>query len=91
MSNDDESAADGLISYNARLGLILFFVYLIFYAAFVYLSAFRGDLMAQPALAGVNLAVVYGFALILGAFLLAMVYMFLCKGEATERRSDEGS
>ena len=80
MSNDD-SPADRAISYNARVGLILFFVYLIFYAAFVYLSAFRGDLMAQPALAGVNLAVVYGFALILGAFLLALVYMILCRKE----------
>jgi uncharacterized membrane protein (DUF485 family) len=80
MSNDN-SANDGIISYNARLGLILFFIYLIFYAAFVYLSAFRGDLMAQPALAGVNLAVVYGFALILGAFLLAVIYMFLCRRE----------
>jgi uncharacterized membrane protein (DUF485 family) len=77
----ENSSSDRAISHNARLGLVLFFIYLIFYAAFVYLSAFRGDLMAQPALAGVNLAVVYGFALIFGAFVLAMVYMFLCRKE----------
>ena len=81
MSLDDEPQADRAISYNARVGLILFFLYLIFYALFVYLSAFRGDLMAQPALAGVNLAVVYGFGLIFGAFVLALVYMFLCRKE----------
>ena len=78
---ENNTSTDRAISYNARLGLILFFIYLIFYATFVYLSAFRGDLMAQPALAGVNLAVVYGFALILGAFLLALVYLFLCRRE----------
>jgi uncharacterized membrane protein (DUF485 family) len=80
MSNDN-SANNRVISYNARVGLILFFLYLIFYAAFVYLSAFRGDVMAQPALAGVNLAVVYGFGLIFGALLLAVIYMLLCRKE----------
>jgi uncharacterized membrane protein (DUF485 family) len=68
--------------YNARLGLVLFFLYLAIYGAFVYLSAFRPQLMAQPALAGVNLAVVYGFGLILGAFVLAILYMALCKSES---------
>ena len=82
-----EESADRAISHNARLGLVLFFIYLIFYATFVYLSAFRGDLMAQPALAGVNLAVVYGFALILGAFLLALVYMILCRAERDDGNS----
>ena len=86
MSLDDEPQADRAISYNARVGLILFFLYLIFYALFVYLSAFRGDLMAQPALAGVNLAVVYGFALIVGAFLLALVYMILCRKRERNHR-----
>ena len=79
-------------SYNARLGLWLFALYLALYAAFVYLSAFRNDLMARPVLGGVNLAIVYGFGLIFAAFVLAVVYMLLCKSEeepqtnADERR-----
>jgi uncharacterized membrane protein (DUF485 family) len=72
---------DRVIAYNTRVGLIFFSIYLILYSAFVYLSAFRGDLMARPAVAGVNLAVIYGFVLIIGAFVLAMIYMFLCKTE----------
>ena len=47
--------------FNRRFGLVLFFVYLTAYGAFVYLSAFRADLMASHAVAGVNIAVVYGF------------------------------
>jgi uncharacterized membrane protein (DUF485 family) len=70
-------------SYNARLGLVLFALYLLIYATFVGLSAFRNDLMATPVLGGVNLAVVYGFGLIFAAFVLAVVYMVLCKNEST--------
>ena len=76
-------------SYNARLGLWLFALYLALYAAFVYLSAFRNDLMARPVLGGVNLAVVYGFGLIFAAFVLAVLYMVLCRDEETQRRRDE--
>lgn len=67
--------------YNARLGIVLFIIYLLFYGLFVALSAFRQDIMARPFIAGVNLAIIYGFALIVGAFALAMVYMVMCRAE----------
>ena len=70
--------------HNARLGVVLFMVYLAIYATFVYLSAFRADLMGKPSLGGVNLAIVYGFGLIGGAFVLAIVYMIFCKSDAGE-------
>lgn len=62
---------------NARLGLILFFVYLTVYGAFVAICAFSFKTMETPVL-GVNLAIVYGFGLIVFALLLAIVYMWLC-------------
>jgi uncharacterized membrane protein (DUF485 family) len=34
----------------------------------------------------VNLATVYGFGLILGAFVMALLYMVLCRPEADNRR-----
>ena len=40
--------------------------------------------MSVPALGGANLAVVYGFALIAAALVLALVYMRVC------RKSKEG-
>lgn len=69
--------------HNARVGLILFAVYLSLYGGFIGLSAFAREAMARPVpfVGGVNLAVVYGFVLIVMAFVLAIVYMFLCKPE----------
>ena len=65
---------------NARIGLWLFAVYVILYGGFMVLNAFFPQRMAVPFLAGVNLAVTYGLLLIVGAFVLAMLYMFLVRG-----------
>jgi uncharacterized membrane protein (DUF485 family) len=69
-------------SHNARLGLALFVLYLLLYGGFVGLATFAPNAMGKPALAGVNLAVVYGFGLIVAALVLALVYMLLCRAEA---------
>jgi uncharacterized membrane protein (DUF485 family) len=63
---------------NSRAGLVLFFIYLAFYASFVLLAAFSPETMAMPAVAGVNLAISYGMALIFGAFVVAALYMAAC-------------
>ncbi len=65
-------------SANSRAGLALFFLYLAFYAGFFGLAAFAPDTMAQPAFAGVNLAVCYGLGLIFAAFIVAALYMAAC-------------
>ena len=80
-------------SHNARVGLALFVAYLLLYGGFVGLATFAPGAMARPALAGVNLAVVYGFGLIVAALVLALVYMLLCRPEeqpATDAASGEG-
>lgn len=71
-------------SYNARMGLVLFAFYLAAYIGFVYLSAMRQDVLKQPSLGGVNIAVLYGFGLIVGAFVVSIIYMFLCKNVPTD-------
>ena len=63
---------------NARYGLILFSLYLAFYGAFMALNLANPAAMPQPALGGANVAIVYGFALILAALVLALIYMVLC-------------
>ena len=75
----------------ARLGMILFIVYVVFYATYVFLAAFCPGIMAKPALGGVNIAVLYGFGLIALAFLLAVIYMLMCKGEGETPAGTEGS
>jgi uncharacterized membrane protein (DUF485 family) len=74
---EKEDAA--VIAHNTRVGLILFAVYTVFYGGFMLLSAFGPQLMSMPTSGGVNLAVMYGFALIAAAIVLALVYVKLCR------------
>ncbi|MDB5296098.1 MAG: putative rane protein [Phycisphaerales bacterium] len=68
-------------AHNARVGLILFFLYFALYGGFIGIAALAPTAMAKPVLAGANLAVVYGLGLIAAAFMLALVYMVLCRQE----------
>ena len=64
---------------NSRYGLILFVIYLVFYGGFMGLSAFEPQLMSKTPFGGVNLAILYGFGLIVAALVLALIYMVLCR------------
>ena len=78
-------APDPAAARNARVGLVLFFIYLALYGGFMGLSAFRPEVMGARPLFGVNLAILYGIGLIVAAWVLAFLYMYLC------RRPPEGS
>ena len=70
---------------NARLGLFLFGIYLAGYGAYVLINAFRPAIMDEVVFRGVNLAVMSGMALIIGALVLALIYAVRCrlpKGDA---------
>lgn len=83
MFDHDHSQAT---SRQSRYGLVLFFAYVILYGLFVYLSAFRADIMATRPFGGVNLGVLYGLGLIIAAIVLALIYMLICRnpGAANE-------
>jgi uncharacterized membrane protein (DUF485 family) len=68
-----------IVSYNARLGLILFAIYCVIYAIFVGLCTFSLEFMSRPFIGGVNLAIWYGFGLIGAAFVMAAIYLYLCR------------
>ena len=76
--------------YNTRLGLILFCVYLVLYLGFVLINAFQADVMDTVVLAGLNLAIVYGFALIVAALVLALIYGVMCRNEPVDESADQG-
>jgi uncharacterized membrane protein (DUF485 family) len=87
MTPAEPTAADGddhpdVSAANARAGLVLFFIYSAFYAGFMGLAAFAPEAMGTPVLAGVNLAITYGLGLILGAFVIAALYMAACARNA---------
>ena len=65
-------------SINSRLGMKFFLLYLLLYGGFVVLSTFWPDAMEMMPLEGINLAIVYGFALIVSAFVLALIYGKMC-------------
>ena len=67
-----------LTARNTKYGLILFAIYLVIYAAFVLVNAFAPELM-EYSIAGVTLAILSGFGLILAAFVLALFYGWLCR------------
>jgi uncharacterized membrane protein (DUF485 family) len=70
---------------NARLGLLLFFLYFAVYAGFMIVNAFHPELM-KLTLGGVNLAIIYGIGLIALAVLLAILYLVLCRASASRGR-----
>ncbi len=69
MSNHDRIPAN-------RIGLALFAGYCLLYGGFIGLAAFKPSWLAASAFAGVNVAVAYGFVLILAAFAAALIYLF---------------
>jgi uncharacterized membrane protein (DUF485 family) len=68
-----------LAAVHSGNGLILFAIYFALYAGFMVLATFFPAVMKQPVVGGVNVAIAYGMGLILAAFVLAAVYMFLCR------------
>ncbi|WP_417378117.1 DUF485 domain-containing protein [Gimesia sp.] len=86
----DEQESLETISRNTRLGLKLFIVYLVLYGGFVFLNTFSPAQMELVVFAGLNLAIVYGFTLIIAAFLLAMIYGWMCRNEIDSPTAENG-
>lgn len=76
---------------NSRFGLVLFFVYLVLYGGFVLLNTFRPALMETTPLAGLNLAILYGFGLIIGALLLSLFYGIFSRDSNTQDQQEHHS
>jgi len=74
-----EKEDDAVVAHNTKIGVILFVVYVLFYAGFMGLSAFNPQIMSTPILGGMSIAIVYGFLLIVVAMALALAYMRLSK------------
>lgn len=92
MPSDSSHPVDPSERFNARLGLVLFFLYLLLYIGFVGISAFAPSWMEWRPMDGMNLALLYGFGLILAALALAFVYGLLAKtpqGNANTSHSTE--
>jgi uncharacterized membrane protein (DUF485 family) len=65
--------------YKIRLGIRMVIFYSLFYASFVAINLLNPLAMETIVLAGLNLATVYGFALIIVALIEALIYDWLCR------------
>jgi uncharacterized membrane protein (DUF485 family) len=64
-------------SNTSRIGMVLFTFYLLLYGGFVFLNTFSPETMEATPWMGVNVAILYGFGLIIAAFVLALIYGIL--------------
>jgi uncharacterized membrane protein (DUF485 family) len=76
--------------YKTRLGVWMFVVYALIYGGFLAINLIDPKIMARiTGVFGLNVAVVYGFGLIIFALILALIYNWLCtRKEAQLRRAD---
>ena len=77
--------------YKSRLGIRLFLVYSLLYAGFIVINTFTPKLMGIPVIAGLNLAICYGFGLILAAIAMGLVYNSLCTKEEDRLRNADAT
>jgi uncharacterized membrane protein (DUF485 family) len=80
--------SDRASAFKTRIGLMMFILYGLVYIGFVLLNTFDSRIMASV-IGRYNLAVVYGFGLIIFALMLAAVYNGICGVAEEELNSTE--
>jgi uncharacterized membrane protein (DUF485 family) len=73
-----EWGEDKASEYKARLGIYLFIFYCIVYAVYVAINVINPQTMGIIVFSGLNLAVVYGFGLIVLAMVMGIIYNAMC-------------
>jgi uncharacterized membrane protein (DUF485 family) len=69
---------DNASSKKSRLGVILFLFYTAVYAGFVIIGLVNPELMGLHVIGKQNLAIVYGFGLIILAIVMGFIYNAIC-------------
>jgi len=80
---------DKAIAYKTKFGLWLFIIYVLVYVGFIWINVASPKTMATIVFAGQNLAVVYGFGLIALAFVMGIIYDYLCSQKEDELNVEE--
>jgi len=83
-----ESGPDHAQGYKSKLGVRMFLLYAIIYAGFVAINIISPVTMEKTIFLGLNLAVVYGFGLIIFALVLALIYNYACGRKENELNND---
>lgn len=85
LGEDKASAA------KSKLGIYLFIFYSLVYSGFVLINTIAPKTMGVHVFCGLNLAVVYGFGLIILAIVMGLIYNHICTGlENKLNKPEEG-
>ncbi len=74
--------------FKTRVGVWMFVLYAVVYISFVLVSTLSPALMGSD-IGGLNLAILYGFGLIVFALMLAFVYNAICSAAEEELNTPE--
>ncbi|MBK6935756.1 MAG: DUF485 domain-containing protein [Chitinophagaceae bacterium] len=69
---------DKAAAKKAKLGVKMFIIYTLVYAGFVFIGLTKPEWMGLRALGEQNLAIVYGFGLIILAIIMGFIYNYFC-------------
>jgi len=83
-----EMAKDPSFAWKRQLGVYMFLIYATVYASFTAINVISPRTMETIVFAGLNLAVVFGFGLIIVALIMALIYNAACTSR--ERALAEG-
>ena len=81
---------DKSVKFKTRIGIFLFIIYGLIYAGFICINSINPGLMGKIIFSGLNLAIVYGFGLIILAIILGVLYNHICTKKENEMNSDKG-
>ena len=82
-------------NFKTKLGLIMIAIYTVVYFTFIIIAVANPQLMAKD-VGGLNLAVVYGFGIIILAIIQALIYNFASSrheknnGDSHDSKGDNG-
>lgn len=77
-------------SFKTKLGLIMIAIYTIVYFTFIIIAVTNPQLMAKD-VGGLNLAIAYGFGIIILAIVQALIYNFACSRHEKKNEESHGS
>jgi len=76
-------------AYKARLGIIMFAAYTPVYLAFILISVISPSFMSKS-VGSLNVAIVYGFGIIIVAIIQAVVYNAVCSNKEKHDHIPDG-
>jgi uncharacterized membrane protein (DUF485 family) len=81
---------DHAAARKAKLGIKLFFFYILVYSGFVVIGLVDPELMGLHVIGNQNLAIVYGFGLIVLAIIMGFIYNARCSKMEDEMNNKGG-